>query len=67
METFLQIIKPEFFDIFGIFVFLFIIIISIQGLKNENLLAKWILITLLAIGVLGLIVDGTVVFTTYLR
>lgn len=59
-------IKPEFFDIFGIAVFSFIVTISYQAL-NERLIPRWVFIVLLVIGILGLIVDGTIVFMTYIK
>jgi len=58
-------IKPEFFDLFGIVVFLFIFCISMWGLKTNKKIPKWVLTVLLIIGILGLIVDGTIVFITY--
>ena len=65
MDYFLETIKPEFFDVFGIFVFSFIVIVSIWGLQIKRPFAKWVLITLLIIGILGFLVDGIIVFTTY--
>ncbi len=59
-------IKPEFFDLFGIVVFLFIMSISIWGLKTNKKIPKWALTVLLIIGILGLVVDGTIVFITYI-
>jgi len=58
--------KPEFFDIFRIGVFLFIMYISIFGLKTNKKIPKWALTILLIIGILGLIVDGTIVVMTYI-
>lgn len=60
-------IKPEFFDIFGIAVFSFITIISYWAINNGNFVPRWALIILLTIGILGLIVDGTIVFLTYIK
>jgi len=61
----LDFMRPEFFDIFGIGVFAFIACISIFGLKTNKKIPKWALIILLIIGILGLIIDGTIVIMTY--
>ena len=58
-------IKAEFFDIFGAIAFLYIIILSIWSLNN-NKLPQLANIILLLIGVVGLIVDLTIVTKTYL-
>lgn len=60
-------IKPEFFDIFGIAVFGFVAVISYQALNNGHFIPRWALAILLAIGILGLMVDGTIVFMTYIK
>ena len=60
-------ISPEFFDIFGVFVFSYFIIISLRALKKNKPLTKKELIILLIIGILGLIVDGTIVYNKYLK
>ncbi len=57
--------KAEFFDVFGAVGFLYITILSIFILI-ENSLPKWAVIILLIIGVVGLIVDSTIVAKTYL-
>lgn len=57
--------KPEFFDIFGAVGFLYIIILSIFILIKNNL-PKWTVIILLIIGIVGLIIDATIVIKTYL-
>ena len=58
--------QPEFYDIFGLFVFAFITVTAIWALKTKRALPVWVLVTLLIIGILGLIVDGTIVFTRFL-
>ena len=58
--------RPEFYDIFGVFIFTFIIIISIWTLTTNENLPQWILRTLLIIGILGLIIDGTIVYKKFL-
>ena len=63
-------INPEFFDIFGIFVFAIILIIGLLiRFKRRKLSDKtWNLISLflIIIAILGLIVDGIIVWRTYL-
>ncbi len=63
----IKLIRPEFFDIFGILVFSFITSLSVWGLWTKKKFPKWATIILLTIGVLGLIVDGTIVYMTYLK
>tara|TARA_Y100000310_G_C20042831_1_gene516969 strand:- start:204 stop:407 length:204 start_codon:yes stop_codon:yes gene_type:complete len=63
----LSFIRPEFFDIFGVIIFSYIIFISLKALKRNKRLAKKELIILLIIGILGLIVDGTIIYKTYLN
>ncbi|MEK6904409.1 MAG: hypothetical protein AABW87_02330, partial [Nanoarchaeota archaeon] len=58
--------QPEFYDIFGLLVFFFITVISIWALKMKKPLPRWGLILLLIIGVLGLIVDGSIVYRTFI-
>ncbi len=61
--------NAEFFDIFGIFVFAIILIIGIlikfKRRKSPKHFLDWIAIILIIIGVLGLIVDGTIVIVNY--
>ncbi|OGD87372.1 hypothetical protein A2870_01335 [Candidatus Curtissbacteria bacterium RIFCSPHIGHO2_01_FULL_41_11] len=66
MDFIKNIIRPEFFDIFGIAVFSFITVISIWAYKTQKPLPKWAILILFAIGIAGLIVDGTIVLTTYI-
>ena len=58
-------VNAEFLDIFGFLGFIYIVIISIFILKNKKI-PKWAAIILLTIGILGLIVDGFIVISTYL-
>jgi len=62
-------VNPEFFDIFGIFAFIIILIIGIlikvKRRKLPNNLFDWIGIILIIIGVLGLVVDLWMVFRGY--
>jgi len=60
-------INAEFMDIFGFIGFLFITLFSIYIL-NENKLPKRVFqIILLLIGVLGLIIDGFIVYINFIR
>lgn len=57
--------RAEFFDIFGIIVFIFLAAVGYWMLKkNKN--PDWIGASLLTIGVLGLIVDCTLVLRAFL-
>jgi uncharacterized membrane protein len=66
MTSLLAIIRPEFFDIFGVFVFIFLIALSLWGIKTRKALPRWALIILFLIGISGLIIDGAIVYITYL-
>lgn len=57
----------EFFDIFGLGVFAFITAISIWALKTGNAVPRWALVILLGIGIAGLLVDGVIVYKTYVK
>ncbi len=62
-------LNPAFFDIFGIAAFLIIlvigIVIKIKRRKLPNNVLDWIAIVLIIIGILGLIIDGMIVFLSY--
>jgi len=60
-------IRPEFFDIFGLLVFSFITILSIWSLRTERVVPVWATVILLLIGISGLIVDGAIVYITYIQ
>ena len=60
-------LPPEFFDIFGLATFSFITAVSIWSLKTGKPFPKWAVILFLIIGIAGLIVDGGIVYTTYLK
>ncbi len=60
-------INPSFMDIFGFVGFVFIIFFAINLLKRNKIPEKWLTIVLLIIGVLGLIVDGVIVYINFLR
>lgn len=59
-------IRPEFFDIFGIFTFIFLICVSFWQLKFKKLPSEWIIMIILIIGILGLIIDVYNVYKGYL-
>jgi len=59
--------EPEFFDIFGLLAFIFIIVFSSWMLFKKKLLSKWPIVVLLIIGILGIIIDGAIVFINYLK
>jgi len=62
-------VSAEFFDIFGIFAFVIILIIGIlikfKRRKLPNNVFDWIAIVMIVIGVIGLIVDMYLVFRGY--
>jgi multidrug transporter EmrE-like cation transporter len=58
-------IRPEFFDIFGFLGFIYIIIFSSWFIYKKRKIPKWTLIILLILGIIGLIVDGSIVYTYY--
>ena len=67
--------QPQFFDIFGTIAFIYVIYFSIKGLFGKNILwgffgrkiPVWMLITLLTVGLAGLIIDSMMVYTFYLK
>ena len=67
MSSFFSILRPEFFDIFGIGVFGFITGLALWASKTSKPLPRWAIRLLLVIGILGLLVDGVIVYRTYLR
>lgn len=58
--------RPEFFDIFGILTFMFLISVSLWQLKFKKLPSDWIIIIILIIGILGLVIDTFNVYKGYL-
>ncbi|MEK7070552.1 MAG: hypothetical protein AAB966_01985, partial [Patescibacteria group bacterium] len=60
-------IRPEFFDIFGILTFSVLIYLGAQALFFGEQVPHWGLWFLFLIGIAGLIVDGTIVYITYLK
>jgi len=57
--------SPEFFDIFGFVGFLFITAVAVRSLARERSIPRWATIILAAIGIIGLCVDGAIVFLYY--
>jgi len=56
-----------FFDIFGIFVFVFIVATALFALKHKRRLPDWILLTYITIGLFGFFIDLFNVYSAYLR
>jgi len=59
-------LEPQFFDIFGLIVFLYITLLSWLLLRRIYV-KKWMIIILFLIGITGLLVDGSVVYVYYLK
>ena len=57
----------EFFDIFGIFGFIYIIVFSSWLLFIQSISPRWPVYILLLIGITGLIIDSAVVYKNYLK
>jgi hypothetical protein len=60
-------LRPESFDILGIGTFAFLTALSAWALKTGERLPEWALIFLFIIGICGLLIDGTIVYRTYIR
>lgn len=60
-------VNPEFFDTFGIVVFLFITSLSLWSLNKKQCPPEWALFVLLLIGLSGLLVDGFIVYVYLLE
>ncbi|MEK6924735.1 MAG: hypothetical protein AABW71_00680 [Nanoarchaeota archaeon] len=58
--------EAEFFDIFGFIGFVFLFITGIYMVKTKKRMPDWMGFLILLIGLVGLIVDGYVVFKNYL-
>ena len=59
-------LKPQFFDIFGMLAFIYIVYFSARGLFGKKI-PNWTLFVLLLIGLTGLIIDSWVVYISYLK
>lgn len=60
-------LRPEFFDIFGVGIFILITVMSVRTLIFGHSFPYWMVVFLLIIGLLGILVDGTIVYRTYLK
>ncbi len=60
-------LKPELFDIFGVFIFLFIISLTGWMLYTNKRPARLIILLLFIIGLVSFIVDGVIVYLHYLK
>lgn len=59
--------NPEWFDIFGLITFPFILAISVWALRSKSPLPEWVISLLFFIGLIGVIVDGVIVYTFFLK
>jgi len=59
--------KAQHFDILGTVVFLFITFMSFRSLVGDNPLPEWSLYILLLIGILGLIIDSSIVYNFFIK
>lgn len=60
-------LMPQFYEIFGIFAFAYITILSIWQLNSFSSISYWFYYALLAIGIAGLIIDVAMVYRKFLR
>ncbi|RJQ37171.1 hypothetical protein C4552_01570 [Candidatus Parcubacteria bacterium] len=57
----MPILRPEFFDIFGLAVFSFLLASAAWSLRTHQPLPRWALWLIVAIGIAGLLVDRALV------
>ena len=57
--------EPTFFDWFGLVVFTFLFLVGYYILFENKSLPDWAGFIIFLIGILGLIVDGTIILRTY--
>ena len=60
-------VNAEKFDILGFLAFSSVILLSLYALITGDSLPQWALFFLLFIGVAGAIVDGTIVYVTFIK
>ena len=60
-------IRPEFFDILGAGVFLFVVFVSARALITGVAVSHLTLEIILLLGIGGFLVDATIVYRTYLK
>ena len=65
MEIYQLLTKPEFYDNFGVFIFSYLSLLSGWMLWTKKRMPRWAIYTLLIIGILGIIVDGTLLTKFY--
>ena len=58
--------RPEAFDILGV-VFSFFTVVSVRAILSDQSLPDWMVYVLLFVGVFGLLIDGYIVYKTYLK
>ena len=51
-------IKPEHFDLLGLITFAYLLILGIMGITKYSTIPFWIWLTLIIIGIFGLIIDS---------
>lgn len=54
---------PEFFDLFGLILFLGLIYLGLFELTSKKPIPDWAAFSLIVVGLLGIIVDGATSFT----
>lgn len=59
--------RAEAFDIIGVVVFSFFTVVSAQAILSDRPLPDWMVYILLFIGISGLLIDGCIVYKTYLK
>lgn len=59
--------RPEAFDILGVVVFSFFTVVSVRAILSDQSLPDWMVYVLLFVGVFGLLIDGYIVYKTYLK
>lgn len=59
--------RAEFFDIFGLGTFTVIVFVSARALFWGTPIPFWAIVFLFVVGVAGLIIDGVMVYSAYLR
>ena len=59
--------NPEFYDIFGIFVFGFVTLVSGWMLYTNKKPLRIVTIILLIIGISGLLVDSLIVYSNFIK
>jgi|GEM_PF-2861046 len=57
-------LEPAFYDLFGLIVFIFLIYLGVKGLKKQKI-KPWMFKVILTIGILGLIVDFSMVMLKF--